>query len=154
MDYLYTEMCYKLFFNFQNVKASIVTTHTSKYQMQRVTAKQTQNEIPLQVSTVLTKLSLFSFTFCESTAGLQKLLCLQPVLRGAIAKAKKLASWAGSAPSTGHTARTWSLSGHSLVYYHFSKEDGGGRRDGYMERKRRGKRGKSGELMERMPDRE
>lgn len=50
-----------------------------------------------------------------------KAALLQPVLREAVARTKEQASWAGSAPNAGRTARTG-----ASVASHFSEKKGGG----------------------------
>lgn len=47
----------------------------------------------------------FYFHSLKKHCCLQKLLRLEPVLGGAVTRAKKQASWVGPAPSTGRPAR-------------------------------------------------
>lgn len=73
----------------------------------------------------------------------------QPVLRGAVTRAKEQASWAGSAPNTGRTARTGaSMATHWFIAISGRRKEGGGEEEeGGRERIKKG--GMHGERMER-----
>lgn len=87
-------------------KATLKNKQKKTYSLKLLVISQQENSSPVKMKS-LPKCPLLRQSYNSARATLApKLLHYQPVLKGAVTRAKEQASWAGSAPSTGRTAHT------------------------------------------------